>query len=94
MTAAQFEKVIKKLDKRFGISDNLNRPGLTNIFFDGMNYDLPVIPTHNIKEEVDLAYRYEFPNGMRPRHHTRSEVIDRLKQFLKDYENGVYKDHD
>ena len=94
MDSKAFEKEIQKLDKRFMVSDNLNRPGLTNIFFDGMNYDLPVIPTHNIKEEIDLSYRYEFPNGMRPRHHTQSEVIDKLKVFLKDWENGVYKDHD
>jgi hypothetical protein len=83
MTASEFEKELKELDPRFTVVDNPNRPGLSNIFFEGRNYDLPAISSYNIKDEVDHAYRYEFPNGMTARFHTRPEVLTKLEDFLK-----------
>ena len=94
MNAIDFEMELKKLDGRFSVIENQNRPGLSNIFFDGKNYDLPVISTHLIKEEVDNAHRYQFPNGMFARLWSQGEVTERIKQFLVDYKAGLYENYD
>lgn len=88
MNSQEFEKELKAIDPRFAVIDNPNRPGLSNIFFDGKNYDLPVISTHNIKDEEDPAHRYEFPNGWTAVHHTRPVVLARVSKFLEDYKSG------
>ncbi len=88
MTSQEFEKELQKLDSRFSVVDNPNCPGLSNIFFSGLNYDLPVISTFDIREEVDLAYRYEFANGHQARFWTQSEVIGRIQDFLKKMKSG------
>lgn len=90
MTAKEFEKVLKDLDPRFSVVDNEYRPGLSNIFFLGQNYDLAVISSNDIREEIDHDYRYEFPNGMRSRFWSQGEVLDRCKEFVKDFDNGKY----
>lgn len=86
MTSKEFEIELQKLDKGFSVSENHNRPGLSNILFQGKNYDLPVISTQNIREEIDMNYRYEFPNGMSARFWSQPEVIARLEDFLKNFE--------
>lgn len=90
MHSKDFEVEIRKLDERFSVLENPSRPGLSNIFFAGKNYDLPVISTNDIREEVDQSYRYEFPNGMRSRYWTQSEVTARLEDFLKEYKAGKF----
>ncbi len=90
-TANEFEAELKEIDERFSIVENPNRPGLSNIFFMGKNYDLPVISTHLIKDVVDPTHRYEFPNGMMARMWSSVEIIDRLKQFLIDFKGGEYE---
>jgi hypothetical protein len=85
-TAKEFEVDIKALSNDFQVVDNVNRPGLTNILYQGRNFDLPVISTNCIKTEVDRDYRYEFPNGASARYWTQDEVINRLKDFLKNFE--------
>lgn len=92
MTASEFETVIKDIDVRFSVVPNENRPGLSNIFFTGQNYDLPVISSNDIREEIDHAYRYEFPNGMQSRYWTQGEVTERLKDFLVKFAKGKYAD--
>lgn len=92
MTSQEFEKKLKELDPRFSVVENENRTGLSNIFFVGLNYDLPVISTHDIREEVDQGHRYEFPNGMRSRFWTQSEVMGRCEDFLVSYNKGNFKD--
>lgn len=87
MTTKEFEAQVKELDSRFSIVENPNRPGLSNIFFEGKNYDLPVISSNEIKEEVDHGYRYEFPNGMSARMWSKQEVLDRLDHFLKNFDS-------
>jgi hypothetical protein len=82
------EKELKALDEGFTVIPNPNRPGLANIFYHGQNYDLPVISMHTIKDEVDHGNRYEFPNGMSQRHHTRPEILARIEDFLKQYKGG------
>lgn len=94
MNSKEFELEIQKLDPLFSVHENPNRPGLSNIFYKGINFDLPVISTHMIKTEVDLAYRYEFPNGRFGRYWTQEEVTDRLKQFLKDYKDNKFKEYE
>lgn len=88
MTSQEFEEKIKKMDPRFSVLENPNRPGLSNIFFEGKNYDLPVISTFDIREEVDMQYRYEFPNGLTARFWTQGEVTGRLEDFLKNFNGG------
>lgn len=94
MTAKDLEKELFKLDPAFSVSENPNRPGLSNIFYMGKNYDLPVISTHLIKDDPDPSHRYEFPNGMSARHHSKPEIMDRINQFLKDYKEGKLKGYD
>jgi len=88
MTSLELEQELKALDPRFSVNENANRPGLSNIFFDGKNYDLPVVSTHNIKDEIDKAYRYEFPNGLTARYWSKPEVMGRIERFLQDYKEG------
>lgn len=88
MIYTEFEKKIQELDPRFTIVPNPNRGalngnrvGLNNIFFEGTNYDLPVV-ADEIKEEIDNAYFYIFPNGYSSRMWSQGEIVDRLKDFL------------
>lgn len=94
MNASDFEKEIQALDPQFSVRENANRPGLSNIFFKGKNFDLPVISTHLILDTVDPSHRYQFPNGMFARYWSSVEVIDRLKQFLIDYKEGKYEGYE
>ncbi len=88
MTSSEFEQKLKELDTRFSVIENSNRPGLSNIFFDGLNYDLPVISTNDIKEQVDMGYRYEFPNGMTARFWSQGEILGRCEDFLIRFNGG------
>jgi len=80
---SELELEIQAIDPRFSIVESANRPGLSNIFFEGVNYDLPVISTTNIKDEIDHAHRYIFPNGMSTRLWSKPEIIGRLQDFIK-----------
>lgn len=93
MDSKQFEQEIRKIDERFSVVDNPNRPGLSNIFFEGKNYDLPVVSTNLIKDEVDFSYRYEFPNGMSARFWSKGEIITRLTDFVANFET-IKKDYE
>jgi len=86
MNAQDFEKILQKLDPRLTVVDNPNRPGLSNIFFEGKNYDLPVISTFDIRDDVDTTHVYEFPNGLRARFWSKAEILGRIEQFLKNIE--------
>lgn len=88
MNSLQFEQKIKEIDPRFSVVTNPNRPGLSNIFFEGRNYDLPVIPTDDIRQEPDNGYRYQFPNTMSARHNSISEVVPKLEAFIKSVNAG------
>lgn len=90
-TATEFEKEIQKISPKFSVVENPNRPGLSNIFYDGKNFDLPVISTHLIKPSVDTGHRYQFPNGMFGRFWSQGEITDRLHAFLKDLKKGDYE---
>src|SRR5690242_6425360 len=78
MTASELEQELKALDPGFSIIENPNRPGLSNILFEGRNYDLHVISTHLIPDEIDASYRYEFANGMSARHWSKPEILDQV----------------
>jgi len=94
MHSTEFAKELQKIDPQFTVVENPNRPGLSNIFYAGKNYDLPVIATADVRAEVEPAYQYEFPNGMRARHWTQSEIIGRCEAFLKNVAGltELYKD--
>lgn len=91
MTTQEFEQKIQAISPKFSIKPNLNRPGLNNIFFDGKNYDLPVV-ADDVREEVDTGYTYEFPNGYAPRMWTQGEIEEKLKTFLTQFTNGELKE--
>lgn len=88
-TAQQLEKELKALDEGFTVIPNPNRPGLSNIFYQGVNYDLPVVSTLEIKDEIDHGHRYEFPNGHSARHHSKPEIMGRIKSFLERFKSGA-----
>lgn len=90
MTALELEQELKKLDSRFSVAVNESRPGLSNIFFEGKNYDLPAVSTDNIKDEIDMNYRYEFPNGMLARYWSKPEIMGRIEDFLNKYNQGTF----
>lgn len=94
MTSADFEVELQKLDSRLTIVPNPDRIGLANIFFEGKNYDLPVISAVDIRDEPDPAYQYEFPNGMRARYWSKPEIVARVEDFLTkvDGNRELYKD--
>ena len=84
-TRPEFEKHIQEIDPGFTIVDNPNRPGLANIYYNGNNYDLPVISSVDIPDEIDQNKRYEFPNGFQARLWSVGEVTDRLKRFVEEF---------
>ncbi len=88
MHSTEFEKVLKAIDPHFTIVENPNRPGLSNIFYDGKNFDLPVVSTELIKDEIDRAYTYTFPNGMQARFWSKEEILARIEEFLKKFKQG------
>ncbi len=91
MITKDFEQVIQKISPRFTIVPNPNRAGLNNIFFDGRNYDLPVV-ANDVREEIDNAYRYEFPNGYSSRMWSQGEITARLEAFLEQFNKGDLND--
>ncbi len=91
MTSKEFEQELKKIDERFTVVENPNRTGLSNIFFMGLNYDLPVISTSDIREEIDHNYKFLFPNGMYSRYWTQGEIKGRCEDFLKEFKEGKYE---
>lgn len=92
MHSSDFEKEIQKLDPLLTIIPNENRPGLSNIWYGGKNYDLPVVSTEDIRDEVDQSYRYEFPNGMRARFWSKEEILARVVDFLQRKKDGKIED--
>lgn len=92
MTANELEKELQALDDRLTVVPNPNRAGLSNIFFDGKNYDLPVVSTNNIKDEIDMSYRYEFPNGTMARYWSKGEIVDRITDFIQKMKDGKILD--
>ncbi len=88
MNAAELQDELKQLDPRFSLIENPNRPGLSNIFFGGVNYDLPPVSSFDIREEEDLAHTYEFPNGWRAPYYTHPAIIARCEKFLQDFKAG------
>lgn len=94
MNYTDFEKKIQEIDPRFTIKPNLNRRasngntvGLNNIFFEGANYDLPVVPD-DVREDIDTSYHYTFLNGFSTRMWSQEEIETRLKDFLKNFDKN------
>lgn len=94
MTSQELETELQTIDPRLTVVANPDRPGLSNIFFEGKNYDLPVVSSNDIREEPDPSHQYEFPNGMRSRYWSKGEIVGRIEDFLKkvDGNRDLYKD--
>ena len=97
-TTQEFEKVIQKIDPKFTITANPNRlkttdnpVGLNNIFYEGRNFDLPVV-ADVVKDTIDPNYRYTFPNGYASRMWSTPEIITKLETFLKNLKAGKLDD--
>lgn len=88
-TSQDLETDLKALDPNFAVVPNGNRPGLSNIFYAGKNYDLHAVPTEEIREEVDQMYRYQFPDGRSARHWTKKEILDQCESFLTRLKSGA-----
>lgn len=79
-----FADEIMKLDPRLSVVQNPNRPKLANIKIDGT--DICAIPAYEIRDNRDVGYCMELPNGMVP-HRSRTEAIELVKHTLKMIEN-------
>lgn len=90
MTPIQLLNEIQKIDNGFSIVPNPNYQGLSNIFFQGKNYDLPPISSIYIPQEPDQNKVFTFPDGMTGRLYAVSEIIERLTKFIKDFKSGKY----
>lgn len=98
MNIKDFEAKLKEIDPLFTVSANPNRGasgenkfGLNNIFFNGQNYDLPVVPDQ-VKDEIDPNYRYVFPNGAAPRCWSSEEILGRVEAWYKQFKSGKLDD--
>jgi hypothetical protein len=80
-TLKEVETELQKLDPRFEVRLNSNRPGLANVLLDGR--DVIALPAEEIREDVDPTYFYTFPNGMQGRHKSYNEVMERSKYILE-----------
>lgn len=87
MKIKEFEQKVSEISKDFSIKENPNRAGLSNIFYRGENYDLPVIDSADIPDTLDQNRRYQFPNGFSARLWSVDEILDRLKAFIKNFED-------
>lgn len=87
MTSKELEVELQALDSRLTVVPNPDREGLSNIFFEGKNYDLPVVSTEDIREEPDAAHYYRFPNGLNSRFWSHDEIVGRIKDFLTKIES-------
>jgi hypothetical protein len=92
MTSKQLEVELKKLDPSFSVVDNPSRPGLSNIFYKSTNYDLPVVSTTDIRDAIEHGHRYEFPNGMSIRHHSKGEIMARITDFLTQVNSPEFRE--
>lgn len=73
---------IKEIDPAFSVQKNLNREGLANIFYNGINYDLPAISSIDVPEEPNPSATYTFPGGMVSRLWAWPEIEARLIDFV------------
>lgn len=81
MTSKEFELELKALDERLTVTENPNRPGLSNVKLDGN--DVCPIPTHDLRDKPDRNYVYLFPNGMEARHNSREDALAKVNAILK-----------
>jgi hypothetical protein len=87
MKTTDFAEQIKKIDPRLTIIPNENRPGLSNIMFDGR--DVCPVPSDEIKEDDDPRYYYVFPNGYSAAHNSVKSALAKIEglfEKLKDPE--------
>lgn len=80
-TLKEVEAELLKLDPRFEVRLNANRPGLANVMLGGR--DVTALPAEDIREDVDPTYFYTFPNGMQGRHKSYTEVMERARHILE-----------
>lgn len=82
MIISDFEKELQLIDPRLTIVQNPNRRNICNIKYDGI--DICPIPSGEIRDERDLGYAIEMPNGMMIPHRSRSEALFIVKKTLED----------
>lgn len=90
MQVKDFEKKLKEISPLLEVVPNPNRPGLSNIKYDGR--DVCPIPSDIIKEEPDDGYRYTFPNGMSAPHTYTVQALARVHRLLELLEDPEFKD--
>ena len=76
-----FKNEVEAIDDRLTVEQNPNYKQLANIKLGGK--DICPIPSGEIREESDPTYTFMFPNGMAPRHRSRSEALTLIKDRLE-----------
>ena len=80
-----FAEELMKLDPRISVVPNPNRDKLSNIKLDGT--DICPIPRYEIREERDVGYCWEAPNGTMLPHKSKSEALLMVKNTLEMIKN-------
>jgi len=80
MQYKDFEKELQELDSRITIVPNPNRSNLANIKLNGT--DICPIPM-DIRDETDLKYSIELPNGFVVPHRSKRDATDLVKARLE-----------
>jgi hypothetical protein len=80
-TIPDFADELKAIDPRLTVVPNPNRPTLCNIKLDGT--DITPIPNYEIKEERDMGYYLELPNGTTIPHRSRPEALIMVRNVIE-----------
>lgn len=78
---SEFVEELKALDPRVSVIQNPNYPQLLNVKILGQ--DVSPMPSDEISDVPDQTHRFEFPNGMNPRHKCKEEVLGQVKSTLE-----------
>lgn len=82
ITAEELLTELQALDPRITIAPNNNRPGVANVFLNGVDI-CPWVPSAIIQEEPTPDYVYKLPNDMTVPLKTHNQIVEIVKMTLE-----------
>lgn len=89
ITTEQLQAELQELDKRILIVPNMNRPGASNVFINGVDI-CPWVPQFEVQDEHTPDYQYALPNDTRVPFKTVDEIKEIIKLTLSRTEDKEY----